>query len=323
MKNASKFAACALALLAVPALAQDRKVFMSWAPKDTPVPYVAPNKPVMRLDQILAKHAGQKDWSEDVIQTERYSAKWIQMAPGEKTPTQFYGDDRTVWVVWGGKIRFTIKGQEPFVATKGFLVQVPLRVPYSMETVGDEPSLRFEVTRGGHILPSYPVDSRSDFGKPPPPKDGQHYVKVSYPTMPVGGGMGTYDKRNPVYMDFMKDYVQNDPTAVGKGQLHLFVNDADNQAAIIRGPGVAIPPETNKGHFHIQNEEFWFILEGKIAYQIEGIGLVVAQAGDVVLATPNRWHRASFAPGQVDTRLAFNRSPTMLHNFAEDANGRQ
>ena len=87
--------------------------------------------------------------------------------------------------------------------------------------------------------------------------------------------------------------------------------------------GVAIPPDSNKGHFHIGNDEFWFILEGKIAYQIEGIGLVVAQAGDVVLVTPNRWHRASFAPGQVDTRLAFNRSPTMLHNYAEDANGTQ
>jgi mannose-6-phosphate isomerase-like protein (cupin superfamily) len=322
MKNASKLAACALALLAVPALAQDRKVYLSWAPKAAPVPYVAPNKPVTRLDQVLAKHAGQKSWTEDSLETERYSAKWIQMAPGEKTRTQFYGDDRTVWVVWGGKIRFTIKGQQPFVASKGFLVQVPLRVPYSMETVGDEPSLRFEITRA-HSLPSYPVDSRDAFGAPPPPRDGQHYVKVSYPTMPVGGGMGTYDARNPVYMDFMKDYVQDDPTASGKGRLHLFVNDADNQAAIIRGPGVAIPPDSNKGHFHIQNEEFWFILEGKIGYQIEGIGLVVAQAGDVVLATPNRWHRASFAPGQVDTRLAFNRSPTMLHNYDENANGTQ
>ncbi len=322
MKNASKLAACALALLAVPALAQDRKVYMSWAPKAAPVPYVAPNKPVTRLDQVLAKHAGQKSWTEDSLETERYSAKWIQMAPGEKTRTQFYGDDRTVWVVWGGKIRFTIKGQQPFVATKGFLVQVPLRVPYSMETVGDEPSLRFEITRA-HSLPSYPVDSPDAFGAPPPPRDGQHYVKVSYPTMPVGGGMGTYDDKNPVYMDFMKDYVQDDPTASGKGRLHLFVNDADNQAAIIRGKGVAIPPDSNKGHFHIQNEEFWFILEGKIGYQIEGIGLVVAQAGDVVLATPNRWHRASFAPGQVDTRLAFNRSPTMLHNYDENANGTQ
>jgi mannose-6-phosphate isomerase-like protein (cupin superfamily) len=322
MKRSTKLAACVLALLAVPALAQDRKVYVSWAPKDTPVPYVAPNKPVTRLDKVLAKHAGQKDWSEDVIQTERYSAKWIQMAPGEKTPTQFYGDDRTAWVVWSGKIRFTIKGQQPFVATKGFLVQVPLRVPYSMETVGDEPSLRFEVTRGSHILPSYPVDSRSDFGKQPAPRDGQHYVKVSYPTKPVGGGMGTYDDINKPYLDFMKDYVEADPTA-SKGRLHLFMGDADNQAAIIRGMGVAIPPDSNKGHFHIDNEEFWFILEGKIGYQIEGIGLVVAQAGDVVLATPNRWHRASFAPGQVDTRLAFNRSPTMLHNYAEDANGTQ
>jgi mannose-6-phosphate isomerase-like protein (cupin superfamily) len=320
MKTASKLAACALALLAVPALAQDHKVYLSWAPKATPVPYVAPNKPVTRLDQVLAKHAGQKSWTEDSLETERYSAKWIQMAPGEKTRTQFYGDDRTVWVVWGGKIRFTIKGQQPFVAGKGFLVQVPLRVPYSMETVGDEPSLRFEITRA-HALPSYPVDSRDAFGAPPPPKDGQHYVKVSYPTQPVGGGMGTYDDNNPVYLDFMKDFVQDDPTAKGKGRLHLFVDDADNQAAIIRGVGVPIPPDSNKGHFHIQNEEFWFILEGKIGYQIEGIGLVVAQAGDVVLATPNRWHRASFAPGQVDTRLAFNRSPTMLHNYDETANG--
>jgi mannose-6-phosphate isomerase-like protein (cupin superfamily) len=323
MKRSTKFAACALALLTVPALAQDRKVFMSWAPKDTPVPYIAPNKPVTRLDKVLAKHVGQKDWTEDVIETPRYSAKWIQMAPGEKTPTQFYGDDRTAWVVWGGKIRFTIKGQQPFVASKGFLVQVPLRVPYSMETVGDEPSLRFEITRGGHILPSYPVDSRADFGKPPPPRDGQHYVKVSYPTKPVGGGMGTYDDKNPVYVDFMKDFVQDDPTARKKGRLHLFIDDADNQAAIIRGPGVPIPPDSNKGHFHINNEEFWFILEGKIGYQIEGVGLEVAQAGDVVLATPNRWHRASFAPGQVDTRLAFNRSPTMLHNYEASANGTQ
>ena len=182
------------------------------------------------------------------IETERYSAKWIQMAPGEKTRTQFYGDDRTVWVVWGGKIRFTIKGQQPFVASKGFLVQVPLRVPYSMETVGDEPSLRFEITRA-HSLPSYPVDSRADFGAPPPPTDGQHYVKVSYPTKPVGGGMGTYDDKNPVYMDFMKDYVQDDPTASGKGQLHLFVNDADNQAAIIRGHGRGDPARQQQGPF--------------------------------------------------------------------------
>ncbi|HWM62135.1 MAG TPA: hypothetical protein VNN98_08275 [Rhizomicrobium sp.] len=313
-----KLAACALALLALPAPAQDRKVRLDWAPKPDKMPeYGGANKVVTRLSAVLDKHKGQTNWTEEVVQTERYDARWISMAPGEKTRTQFWGDDRTCWVVWGGKIRFTIQGQEPFIATKGFLVQVPLRVPYSIETVGDEPSLRFEVTRG-HTLPSYPAGN----GEPmPPPKDGQHYVKVSYPSTLVAGGMDSYTDKNKPYLDFVKDVIQKYPTGGSRGG--LFMGDYDNQAAIIRGIGVAIPPDSNKGHFHIGNDEFWFILEGKIAYEMEGKGLIVSEAGDVVLALPGRFHRASFAPGQMDTRLAFNRSPTMQHNFAEDADGKQ
>ncbi|HTC83018.1 MAG TPA: hypothetical protein VK683_01630 [Rhizomicrobium sp.] len=320
--NKKLLTAIALSVLTLPALAQDdRKVYLDWAPKpDKPQEYTGVNKAVTRLDEVLAKHKGQVNWTEDVIETERYSAKWISMAPGEKTRTQFYGDDRTAWVVWAGQIRFTIKGQEPFIANKGFLVQVPLRVPYSMETVGNEPSLRFEVTRGG-ALPSYPVESRGAFGAAPPPKNGQHYVKVSYPSAPVGGGMDTYSGVNKPYLDFMKDVVAKYPKGGSRGG--LFMGDHDNQAAIIRGMGVPIPPATNRGHFHMGNDEFWFILEGKIAYEMEGKGLLVSQAGDVVLALPGRFHRASFAPGQMDTRLAFNRSPTMQHNFAENANGQQ
>jgi mannose-6-phosphate isomerase-like protein (cupin superfamily) len=314
----------AIVLLALPVSAQQRKVYLDWAPKPDHMPdYAGPNQPVKRLDAVLARHKGQASWTEEVIETERYSAKWISMAPGEKTRTQFYGDDRTVWVVWGGRLKFTIKGQEPFIATKGFLVQVPLRAPYSMETVGDEPSLRFEVTRGA-ALPSYPATK--DEKGPPPPIAGQHYVKVSYPSTLVAGGMGSYDAVNKPWLDFQKEFVEKYPTGGPRGS--LFVGDRDNQAMIIRGMGVAIPPDTNQGHFHIGNDEFWFILEGKIAYQIEGKGLFVSQAGDVVLALPGRFHRASFAPnfgneGQMDTRLAFNRSPTMQHNYGPNANGTQ
>jgi mannose-6-phosphate isomerase-like protein (cupin superfamily) len=305
-------------LLALPALAQDRKVYLDWAPKpDHMQEYTGANKPITRLAAVLARHKNQASWTEDVVETERYSARWIQMAPGEKTRTQFYGDDRTCWVVWGGQIRFTIQGQKPFIATKGFLVQVPLRVPYSMETVGGEPSLRFEVTRGG-ALPSYPAGN----GEPmPPPKNGQHYVKVSYPSTLVAGGMDSYTDQNRPYTDFFKDVVAKYPTDGGPHR--LFMGDHDNQAMIIRGMGVPIPPATNKGHFHIGNDEFWFILEGKIAYEMEGKGLIIGDPGDVVLALPGRFHRASYAPGQMDTRLAFNRSPTMQHNYAEDAGGRQ
>ena len=101
------------------------------------------------------------------------------------------------------------------------------------------------------------------------------------------------------------------------------MGDEGNMSNIIRGMGVPTPPPSNKGHFHIQNEEFWFILEGKCDYLIEGVGLVTANTGDVVLVPPGRWHRASWAAGQMDTRLSFNVQPFLFHNFAENAGGKQ
>lgn len=322
MRNITKFAAVALALIAIPALssmtsAQDRKVYMSWAPKKI-TPYTGPNKAITRLPDVLAKHKGQASWKEDVVKTDRYHAQWIQMAPGEKTRTIFYADDRTVWIVWGGQVRFTIKGQEPFVATKGFLVQTPLRMPYSMEVVGNEPALFFEVRRND-TLPSYVFNEDETV---PATIGNQRYEKVSYPVSLRPGGNVPYDEINKPYLDYFKDVIAKYPNG-GTGWPRFFVNDKENQLAIIRGMGVPTPPATNRGHFHVGTDEFWFIPEGKIDYLIEGVGLITANPGDLVYVTPGRFHRASFAPGQMDTRLAFNRSPTMVHNYAEDADGRQ
>ncbi len=317
MRNITKFAALALALLVIPAAAQERKLYMSWVPKKM-VAYSAPNKPITRITEVLAKHKGQKSWKEDVVKTDRYHAQWIQMAPGEKTRTIFFADDRTVWVVWGGQVRFNIQGQEPFIATKGFLVQTPLRMRYSLEVVGDEPALFFEVRRND-TLPSYAFNE----GEPVPASVGvQKYEKVSYPPGLRAGGNVPYDDINKAYLDFFKDVIAKYPNG-GTGWPRYFVNDNENQLAIIRGMGVPTPPSTNRGHFHINTDEFWFIPEGKIDYLIEGVGLITANAGDIVYATPGRYHRASFAAGQIDTRLAFNRSPTLQHNYAENAQGRQ
>ena len=127
--------AAGIALLALPAQtsgisAQDRKVYLDWAPKpDKLKEYTGVNKLITRLDDVLAKHKGQANWTEDVIETERYSARWVSMAPGEKTRTQFYGDDRTFWVVWGGQVRFNIEGQ--FNTTVMVLVPVADGPPWS------------------------------------------------------------------------------------------------------------------------------------------------------------------------------------------------
>src|ERR687891_1845589 len=117
-----------------------------WSPMPVkPNPFIPPNKAHTRLSDLLAKHKGQQNWTEVVVHDHLFHAEYISMAPGGRTPRRFHQDHRIWWVVQSGQIRFTIEGQEPFVASKGYLVQVPYRVPFSMETVGDEPSLRFEV----------------------------------------------------------------------------------------------------------------------------------------------------------------------------------
>ncbi|HSS14483.1 MAG TPA: cupin domain-containing protein [Rhizomicrobium sp.] len=302
---------CGLAaVLALPALAQQGgNVWYAWVPKpDTLTPY-GKNKPVTRLPAVVSKHKGQARWSEQVLLTKRYDAKWIQSAPGDKTPVTYWGDDRIVWVVWDGQIRFSIEGQQPFVATKGFLVEVPQRTRYSMETIGSGPSLRFEVTHAG-LLPLYPADQAQPVNPP-----GTHYIKISTPTRPEG-----YDEINRPYRDFLKEAAANPDQGIKE---RYVVADEANMVNIIRGQGVPTPPATNRGHFHIGDDEFWFILEGKCDYLIEGAGLLTANAGDVVYAPPGRFHRASWANGQMDTRLAFNVSPDLLHNYAADAGGTQ
>jgi mannose-6-phosphate isomerase-like protein (cupin superfamily) len=136
-------------------------------------PYTAPHKPHWKLSEILAQHAGKASWNLTVVDDAHLKAQYISMGPGESTPTKFYADNPGFWVVQDGEIRFTIEGQQPFVASKGFLVQVPYRIPFKMETVGDKPSLRFEVTvAGASVL--YPAAA----GFKPEPLAGVEYVPV-------------------------------------------------------------------------------------------------------------------------------------------------
>src|SRR5471032_1506723 len=87
MRNSAKAALpVALMILAAPALAQQAgDAWYAWSPKPDKLPPYGKNKPVTRLPAVLAKHKGEKSWSEQVLLTPRYDARWIQAAPGDKT----------------------------------------------------------------------------------------------------------------------------------------------------------------------------------------------------------------------------------------------
>jgi mannose-6-phosphate isomerase-like protein (cupin superfamily) len=275
---------------------------IAWSAQPSePTAWIAPNKPHWKLSEVLAKHSGQRSWQETIVSDRDFVARYISMAPGEKTKPQFFADDRIFWIVQSGQLRVSIDGQSPFVASRGLLVQVPYRTAYSMETLGSEPSLRFEVT-AAQAVPLYPADEA------PLPLAGKKYVKVSYT------GRGSYDEVNKPYLDFNKDVV----SANGRGG--PFVKDDKTFANIIRGQGQPPPPPTNLGHFHVGYSEFWFVLEGQIDFLIEGVPFFTADQGDVVYAPQGRWHRASFGGRAMATRLAINPRPDGMHNYQPPEN---
>jgi mannose-6-phosphate isomerase-like protein (cupin superfamily) len=268
-----------------------------WSPKPThPATWVAPNKPHWTLAEVLAKHANQQDWSETLVHGEFFTGRYVSMGAGKSTKPMLYADDRIVWIVQSGQIRFTIQGQEPFVATKGFLVEVPYRTLYQLETVGDAPSLRFEVVATG-VAPLFPIKEKPD------PIPAREYIKVS------SSGRGKYDDTNRPYLDFNKTIVQ------GGARAGAFVSDDKTFVNIIRGQGTPPPPSSNLGHFHLDFDEFWFVLEGQIDYQIEGAPFFSAMQGDVVYVPKGRWHRASWGGKSISTRVAINPRPEGMHNF--------
>jgi mannose-6-phosphate isomerase-like protein (cupin superfamily) len=276
----------------------------AWAPVPVKLaPFTAPNKPLKKFVDILARHRGKSDWAETEVLTRDFIGQYVSMGAGKKTKTLFYADDRIYWVVVSGQMRVTIDGVEPFVASKGFLVQVPKRLTYSMETVGDQPVLRFEVRPAGEP-PQYPITEK------PTPMPGVQYVQAVYT------GHGDYDKVNHPFIDFQKQIVE------GGEKIGVWVRDDHTYVTILRSAkGVPTPPNTSWGHFHENFPEFWLVVEGTQQFLVEGEKLVTVHDGDLVATPMGRWHRAEPFGDGPSTRLAFIPRPDNLHWYQPGQGG--
>jgi len=277
-----------------------REVWAAQPVQETP--YKAPNRLIWRVADILAAHKRQQSWMQRVLLTRDFAGDYVSMAPGEKTKTMFYADDRVFWWVQSGQMKVTIETQEPFMATKGFLVDVAPRLVYSVENTGNEPVVFFRITPAGEI-PSYPISET------PTPAKGWKYIRAKI------SDTGAYDTVNRPYLDFNKDVV------AANGESSSFVLDGHTSAHIIRGPGVSTPPSSDFGHFHENMVEAWCVLEGRLDVLVSGEKLVTGDVGDIIMAPNERWHRATSHPGGPSTRLAI--TPRLkegqVHYFQPDA----
>ena len=107
--------------------ARDDAPLLVLSPKAKSAGWTGVHRPHTKLSDVLARHHGQADWAETIVDDESLFAQWISMGPGRKTPRRMNGDTREWWIVQSGTLRFTVEGREPVVAAKGFMVQVPYR----------------------------------------------------------------------------------------------------------------------------------------------------------------------------------------------------
>ena len=270
----------------------------SWAPKPVqPSKYVPPHKPHTRLADLKAKHKGQADWREVVVDDDHMHAEYIASAPGAKVSKRFHPDTREWWIVMDGQVRFEIEGQEPFVATKGSMVQVPMQTIYALETIGDRPSLRFEVNIA-KAKTLYPQEVE------PPKTPGIEWIPVRLNRKP-----GPYDRGNQLHINLYE--LAKAPGYKGG----RFVHDDRAVANIIYGYEKDLPPlnPRDRGHYHPECAEFWLIMAGQIRYPIENQGVIIAEEGDVVYVPMLTFHAPRFYGSGPSCRLAMNGYPNIAH----------
>jgi mannose-6-phosphate isomerase-like protein (cupin superfamily) len=300
-----------LIFLALAASAQTQRVF--YFPKPVaPTPYKSPMKPLTRLADLKAKHHGNTNWSELVIDDGNTRALVISAAPGSKVAPHLYPDSPAWWVVQEGRIRFAIdtpKGMQTFEAGKGSYVFAPERYLHSLEVVGNQPAIRFEVT----LAEATPVFESQ------PQNVGRGEVEYIPITLSTGVNPDDVPNNDPkgdrIHVNI------EDLEAAHKGQSawtepaqrknrvrgnFIYGHERDNPK---RAPGY-------RGHMHADFAEFWIVLRGKLQWIMEGIDRpVIAEEGDIVYAPPKTFHIPEFLGDGPACRLTSSTYPSANHIF--------
>jgi quercetin dioxygenase-like cupin family protein len=263
-----------------------------WAPKPVEVPgYTSPQRPHVKLADVKARHRGQQEWRELVVDDGHLQAEYVSSAAGSSVPKRFHPDSRVWWVVIDGHMRVDIEGQAPITATKGSLVQVPKHTLYSFETVGDGPTLRFVVSLSG-AKTIYPKDVQ------PPTVAGTKWVSVTFNRRPAG-----YEDGNVPHINLYE--AAKAPKYTGG----IVIRDDRAYTAMIYGYEKNLPPldPADRGHYHAESPEFWLIMAGQIRYAFENQEPFVADEGDVAYVPSSTFHLARFHGPGPSCRLAITR----------------
>src|SRR5665213_2097616 len=150
-----------------------------WVAKSKGGVYKPPMRPLWKQADLLKMHAGQNNWSEQIVKDPEQDASYNSAAPGTKFPIRMHPDTSTLFVVVAGQMHFEVEGQQPVTATRGALVNIMHTTLYSYDVTGDKNALWVEVRP-----PNYQTVYPTSGAQPAAPK-GAEIVKVSFNHAPA------------------------------------------------------------------------------------------------------------------------------------------
>jgi quercetin dioxygenase-like cupin family protein len=279
-----------------------------WVNKTEGGVYKKPMRPLWRLADLKKMHAGQNNWSEQIILDPEQDATYNSGAPGTSVSPRLHADTPTVFVVVAGEMHFTVEGQPPVTATRGSIINIMKTTPFSYAVAGTGNALWVEVNPTNYKT-AYPAN-----GPQPEALNGAKVVKVAFARQP-----GAYTDVNKLHWNTFDDGIakcaQRGPQVLDD---HIFVspllgyvNPADNKCGtgslnVGSGPTTdTFNPHSIFGHMHPGPAEWWIVQVGQIRGRFENAGEFHAVEGDVLYAAPMSWHEmAAEASSGPSVRLA-------------------
>jgi quercetin dioxygenase-like cupin family protein len=177
-----------------------------WAAKPVATPsYTPPQQPWIKLAELKAQHKNDVRWHELLVDDGRLTAQYFFDTPGTIVGRRLHPDTREWFAVVEGEVRVDIEGQPLFTATRGSLVNIPRQTIYSLETVGDRPSLRF-VVNVARAQTLFPQDV-----EPPSAPAGTAWMPVTINRTP-----GRYDEFNQPHLNIHEAAAKDEKYSGGR-----------------------------------------------------------------------------------------------------------
>jgi mannose-6-phosphate isomerase-like protein (cupin superfamily) len=110
------------------------------------------NQTIARIDEVIARHTGEKSYSEKLVQTELVMGNFIYQSAGQGNRRHYHETENEFWVILKGTLKWEFddgdgKVTETVIAKAGDVVLAKAGRWHHITVVGDEPSVRFAVVK--------------------------------------------------------------------------------------------------------------------------------------------------------------------------------